>query len=130
MEESEIKYFIEAALLAAKRDKEKIEMVDFDESKDKVYMGLERKSKVIKEEDRKTKCAASPTDNQVDKEHRTVDTEIECQRIEEQAQQGATVPEGAPSPTPGFGLSPSSLTTSKVWTRLNHTPEGSAPLTT
>ena len=43
----------EAALLAAKRDKEKIEMVDFEESKDKVYMGLERKSKVIKEEDRK-----------------------------------------------------------------------------
>ncbi len=43
----------EAALLAAKRNKEKIEMVDFDESKDKVYMGLERKSKVIKEEDRK-----------------------------------------------------------------------------
>jgi len=28
-------------------------MVDFEESKDKVYMGLERKSKVIKEEDRK-----------------------------------------------------------------------------
>jgi len=43
----------EAALLAAKRDKEKIEMIDFEESKDKVYMGLERKSKVIKEEDRK-----------------------------------------------------------------------------
>jgi cell division protease FtsH len=43
----------EAALLAAKRNKEKIEMVDFDESKDKVYMGLERKSKVIKEEDRR-----------------------------------------------------------------------------
>jgi cell division protease FtsH len=43
----------EAALLAAKRNKEKIEMIDFDESKDKVYMGLERKSKVIKEEDRK-----------------------------------------------------------------------------
>jgi cell division protease FtsH len=43
----------EAALLAAKRDKEKVEMVDFEESKDKVYMGLERKSKVIKEEDRK-----------------------------------------------------------------------------
>jgi cell division protease FtsH len=42
----------EAALLAAKRDKEKIEMVDFEESKDKVYMGLERKSKVIREEDR------------------------------------------------------------------------------
>jgi cell division protease FtsH len=43
----------EAALLAAKRNKEKIGMVDFDDSKDKVYMGLERKSKVIKEEDRK-----------------------------------------------------------------------------
>ena len=44
----------EAALLGAKRDKEKIAMVDFEEAKDKVYMGLERKSKVIKEEDRKT----------------------------------------------------------------------------
>jgi cell division protease FtsH len=43
----------EAALLAAKRDKEKVEMVDFEDSKDKIYMGLERKSKVIKEEDRK-----------------------------------------------------------------------------
>jgi cell division protease FtsH len=29
-------------------------MVDFEDAKDKVYMGLERKSKVIKEEDRKT----------------------------------------------------------------------------
>ena len=29
-------------------------MVDFEDSKDKVYMGLERKSKVIKEEDRRT----------------------------------------------------------------------------
>ncbi|MFZ0241962.1 MAG: ATP-dependent zinc metalloprotease FtsH [Desulfobacterales bacterium] len=44
----------EAALLAAKRNKEKIDMSDFEDSKDKVYMGLERKSKVIKEEDRKT----------------------------------------------------------------------------
>jgi cell division protease FtsH len=44
----------EAALLAAKRAKEKLEMVDFEDAKDKVYMGLERKSKVIKEEDRKT----------------------------------------------------------------------------
>jgi cell division protease FtsH len=42
----------EAALLAAKRDKERLDMVDFEDSKDKVYMGLERKSKVIKEEDR------------------------------------------------------------------------------
>ena len=31
MDSGEIKYFIEAALLAAKRDKEKIEMVDFDD---------------------------------------------------------------------------------------------------
>jgi cell division protease FtsH len=44
----------EAALLAAKRNKEKIDMLDFEDSKDKVYMGLERKSKVIKEEDRRT----------------------------------------------------------------------------
>jgi len=44
----------EAALLAAKRNREKVEMNDFEEAKDKVYMGLERKSKVIKEEDRKT----------------------------------------------------------------------------
>ena len=43
----------EAALLGAKRDKEKIDMTDFEDAKDKVYMGLERKSKVIKEEDRK-----------------------------------------------------------------------------
>jgi len=44
----------EAALLGAKRNKEKIDMSDFEDSKDKVYMGLERKSKVMKEEDRKT----------------------------------------------------------------------------
>lgn len=44
----------EAALLGAKRNKEKIDMNDFEDSKDKVYMGLERKSKVMKEEDRKT----------------------------------------------------------------------------
>ncbi len=44
----------EAALVAAKRNKEKLDMTDFEDSKDKIYMGLERKSKVIKEEDRKT----------------------------------------------------------------------------
>ncbi|MCD6185144.1 MAG: ATP-dependent zinc metalloprotease FtsH [Deltaproteobacteria bacterium] len=43
----------EAALLAAKRDKEKIGIADMEDAKDKVYMGLERKSKVVKEEDRK-----------------------------------------------------------------------------
>jgi cell division protease FtsH len=44
----------EAALLAAKRDHDKLTMKDFEDSKDKVYMGLERKSKVIKEEEKKT----------------------------------------------------------------------------
>ena len=44
----------EAALLAAKRDHEKLFMKDFEDAKDKVYMGLERKSKVIKEEEKKT----------------------------------------------------------------------------
>jgi cell division protease FtsH len=44
----------EAALLAAKRNKEKVGMSDLEDAKDKVYMGLERKSKVLKEEDRKT----------------------------------------------------------------------------
>ncbi|MBC8199227.1 MAG: ATP-dependent zinc metalloprotease FtsH [Desulfobacterales bacterium] len=43
----------EAALLGAKRNKEKIDMSDLEDAKDKVYMGLERKSKVVKEEDRK-----------------------------------------------------------------------------
>jgi cell division protease FtsH len=43
----------EAALLGAKRGKDKIDMADFEDAKDKVYMGLERKSKVIRDEDRK-----------------------------------------------------------------------------
>jgi cell division protease FtsH len=43
----------EAALLAAKRDKEHLGVQDFEDAKDKVYMGLERKSKVVREEDRK-----------------------------------------------------------------------------
>ena len=44
----------EAALLGARRNKEKVDMADFEDAKDKVYMGLERKSKVVREEDRKT----------------------------------------------------------------------------
>ncbi len=44
----------EAALLAAKKGHEKLNMMDFEESKDKVVMGLERKSKVISEEEKKT----------------------------------------------------------------------------
>ncbi len=44
----------EAALIAAKRNKENVDMQDFEDAKDKVVMGLERKSKVIKEDDRRT----------------------------------------------------------------------------
>ncbi|MFW6284297.1 MAG: ATP-dependent zinc metalloprotease FtsH, partial [Desulfosalsimonas sp.] len=44
----------EAALIAAKKDKEKVAMIDFEEAKDKIFMGLERKSKVMKEEDKRT----------------------------------------------------------------------------
>ena len=44
----------EAALLAAKRDHEKLNMIDFEDAKDKVYMGLERKSKVIREDEKRT----------------------------------------------------------------------------
>ncbi len=44
----------EAALLAAKRGQDRLHMADFEDAKDKVYMGLERKSKVIREDDRKT----------------------------------------------------------------------------
>jgi len=43
----------EAALLGVKRNKEKVDMSDLEDAKDKVYMGLERKSKVVREEDRK-----------------------------------------------------------------------------
>jgi cell division protease FtsH len=42
----------EAALLAAKRNKNRLDMDDFEDAKDKVYMGLERKSKVISEKDK------------------------------------------------------------------------------
>lgn len=44
----------EAALLAARKNKEVIEMEDFEEAKDKVLMGLERKSIVLSEEEKKT----------------------------------------------------------------------------
>ncbi|MFC1888116.1 ATP-dependent zinc metalloprotease FtsH, partial [Candidatus Cloacimonadota bacterium] len=43
----------EAALLAARKDKKKIETEDFEEAKDKVTLGKARKSKVITEEDKK-----------------------------------------------------------------------------
>jgi cell division protease FtsH len=44
----------EAALLAARRTKEKVDMHDFDEAKDRVLMGPERKSMFISEEEKKT----------------------------------------------------------------------------
>lgn len=44
----------EAALLAARKNKKKVEMEDFEESKDKVMMGIERKSMIISEEEKKT----------------------------------------------------------------------------
>ena len=43
----------EAALLAARKDKELVEMEDFEEAKDKVIMGLARKSMVLSDEEKK-----------------------------------------------------------------------------
>jgi cell division protease FtsH len=43
----------EAALMAAKRNKDKVEMVDFEDAKDKVLMGAERKSMIISEKEKK-----------------------------------------------------------------------------
>jgi cell division protease FtsH len=43
----------EAALFAARRNKRLVEMQDFEDAKDKIYMGPERKSMVIREEERK-----------------------------------------------------------------------------
>jgi len=44
----------EAALLAARKNKVKVDMEDFEEAKDKVMMGMERKSLIISEEEKKT----------------------------------------------------------------------------
>ncbi|MBN2126285.1 MAG: ATP-dependent zinc metalloprotease FtsH, partial [Deltaproteobacteria bacterium] len=44
----------EAALMAARRGKDRVEMVDFEDAKDKVMMGTERKSMIISEEEKKT----------------------------------------------------------------------------
>ncbi|MBN1884813.1 MAG: ATP-dependent zinc metalloprotease FtsH [Candidatus Krumholzibacteriota bacterium] len=43
----------EAALLAARRDKNKVFMDEFEEAKDKVFLGPEKKSRVIKEDTRR-----------------------------------------------------------------------------
>jgi len=43
----------EAALFAARRNKRLVEMLDFEDAKDKIYMGPERKSMVMREEERR-----------------------------------------------------------------------------
>ncbi len=43
----------EAALLAARRNKQRVEMVDIEDAKDKVMLGVERKSLVLSEEERR-----------------------------------------------------------------------------
>ncbi|BBO60309.1 ATP-dependent zinc metalloprotease FtsH [Mycoavidus sp. B2-EB] len=44
----------EAALFAARRNKRIVEMKDFEDAKDKIFMGPERKSAVMREEERRT----------------------------------------------------------------------------
>lgn len=44
----------EAALMGARRGKDKVEMVDFEDAKDKVLMGTERRSMIISDEEKKT----------------------------------------------------------------------------
>jgi cell division protease FtsH len=44
----------EAALLAARRDKDKVDMSDFEQAKDKVLMGSERKSMIISDREKRT----------------------------------------------------------------------------
>ena len=43
----------EAALIAARKGKDKIEMEDFEEAKDKILMGVERKSMLISDEEKR-----------------------------------------------------------------------------
>jgi cell division protease FtsH len=44
----------EASLLAARRDKKSVTMIDFEDAKDKVLMGVEKRSMVITEKEKKT----------------------------------------------------------------------------
>jgi len=44
----------EAALMAARRGKDKVEMVEFEDAKDKVMMGTERRSMIISDEEKRT----------------------------------------------------------------------------
>ncbi|MBA5686952.1 ATP-dependent zinc metalloprotease FtsH [Rugamonas apoptosis] len=43
----------EAALFAARRSKRLVDMIDFEDAKDKIFMGPERKSMIIREEERR-----------------------------------------------------------------------------
>jgi len=44
----------EAALMAARRGKDRVEMTDFEDAKDKVLMGAERKSMIISDQEKRT----------------------------------------------------------------------------
>jgi cell division protease FtsH len=44
----------EAALLAARRDRDKVTMIDFEEAKDRVMMGVERKSLILSEDEKRS----------------------------------------------------------------------------
>src|SRR5690606_2881039 len=44
----------EAALIAARKDKKFLEMVDFESAKDKVMMGSERRSMVLTDQEKRT----------------------------------------------------------------------------
>ncbi len=44
----------EAALLAARQDKKSVEMIDFENAKDKVLMGVERRSMIISDAEKRT----------------------------------------------------------------------------
>jgi cell division protease FtsH len=44
----------EAALMAARREKDRVEMVEFEDAKDKVMMGTERRSMIISDEEKRT----------------------------------------------------------------------------
>ncbi len=44
----------EAALLAARRNRDKVKMIDFEDAKDKVMMGAERRSLVLSEDEKKS----------------------------------------------------------------------------
>ena len=44
----------EAALLAARRDRDKVTLIDFEEAKDRVMMGVERKSLILSEDEKRS----------------------------------------------------------------------------